>query len=148
MTTTTKSLIMKEAHRIAREELTGDYVARLKAGLKKAWKNFKNKIKGAESIMNKITVKRIGGYSRRYKVLKNETVELSDRTFELPSELESEGEKIYLEYSVWEKYGKQRIYVSVSGHEGYFGVGEKSYLSAPPSELSWLLAEIWKRRGE
>ena len=37
----TKTEIMKEAHRIAREELEGDYQARLSLALKKVWKEVK-----------------------------------------------------------------------------------------------------------
>lgn len=46
-----KVKVMKKAHIIAKNELEGDYVARLSIALKKAWKQVKNIFEEAESDM-------------------------------------------------------------------------------------------------
>jgi len=45
-----KAKVMKKAHIIARNELEGDYVARLSIALKKAWKQVKNIFEEAEKM--------------------------------------------------------------------------------------------------
>lgn len=146
-TTISKSELMSEAHRIAKK-MVGDYQARLALALKKVWAQIKNR---EEKQVKTIQVNRVGGYSEEYKVLETETIELEDREIELPAKVQSDNRNAVIEYSAWEKYGKQRIYVDITAggktHQvGHFGIGEDNSLTGAPSKISWLAVEIWKNR--